>query len=217
MSSSRSLPTEAWKQPTLFAMANPRQRRKLHGQTKVKSSRRQKKNLKKMPPVKGPKALQEAWDRNKTIRQNYAALGLAETLDIHPTPGPSNAPALASASNTTTTSSSAQLPPGMGRILRDADGNVVKVILPDEIDLDAQPTPPQTQNTAVVSALEELASTSKAKLRYASTGERALMQELLRVHGPDYEAMARDRRRNTMQWTAGQLRRSAVKSGLAAY
>lgn len=31
------------------SMANPRQRRKRHGQAKVKSSRRQQKNLKKMP------------------------------------------------------------------------------------------------------------------------------------------------------------------------
>lgn len=70
-------------------MANPRQRRKRHGHAKVKSSRRQQKNLKKMPrmfidhpqldwqltalaAIRGPKALSDAWDETKTVRQKCA-------------------------------------------------------------------------------------------------------------------------------------------------
>lgn len=34
-----------------------------------------------MPTIRGPKALQDAWDKAKTVRQNYLALGLQHTLN----------------------------------------------------------------------------------------------------------------------------------------
>jgi len=63
-------------------MANPRQRRKARSSSykPVQHSRRGSKALKKHPPIMGPKALQDAWDKHKTVRQNYAALGLLHTL-----------------------------------------------------------------------------------------------------------------------------------------
>ncbi|KLO05904.1 hypothetical protein SCHPADRAFT_838751 [Schizopora paradoxa] len=63
-------------------MANPRQRRKARSSSykPVQHSRRGTKLLKKHPPIKGPKTLQDAWDKHKTVRQNYAALGLLHTL-----------------------------------------------------------------------------------------------------------------------------------------
>ncbi|KAH9060100.1 hypothetical protein EDB87DRAFT_1551613, partial [Lactarius vividus] len=63
-------------------MANPRQRRKARSSQKpVRHSRQAKKLLKKQPPIRGPKALRDAWDKHKTVRQNYAALGLAASLN----------------------------------------------------------------------------------------------------------------------------------------
>ncbi|EJD44128.1 hypothetical protein AURDEDRAFT_114405 [Auricularia subglabra TFB-10046 SS5] len=207
-------------------MANPRQRRKRHGQAKVKSSRRQQKNLKKMPPIRGPKALQDAWDKEKTVRQNYAALGLVESFSVtglapaqaeHQTPGGAAAAA------------AAPLPPGRGRILRDADGNVIGVELPQETDPDEAAVPvagpsrsqsqaqsQSSQPNPVVEALEDLASKNAPKSRHASRGEVSLMKDLQRTYGSDFDAMAKDRRRNVWQRTAGELRRSMSKCGLIA-
>ncbi|GAA5831574.1 hypothetical protein JCM11251_000754 [Rhodosporidiobolus azoricus] len=57
-------------------MANPRQKRKMRsGTAKVKTSKQSIKNKNKVI-VKGPALLAEAWDKKKTVRQNYAALGL---------------------------------------------------------------------------------------------------------------------------------------------
>ncbi|EEB92758.1 hypothetical protein MPER_08686 [Moniliophthora perniciosa FA553] len=64
-------------------MANPRQRRKARSSSyrPVSHSKNAKRNLKKMPPIRAPKVLQEAWDKRKTVRQNYAALGLIHDLN----------------------------------------------------------------------------------------------------------------------------------------
>ncbi|KAI6019679.1 ribosome biogenesis protein Nop16 [Pisolithus orientalis] len=69
-------------------MANPRQRRKRKsGHAPISHSRRAKKMLKKMPTIRGPKALQDAWDKAKTVRQNYLAFGLQHTLNPIPSGG----------------------------------------------------------------------------------------------------------------------------------
>ncbi|KAI0781053.1 ribosome biogenesis protein Nop16 [Trametes elegans] len=134
-------------------MANPRQRRKLRsGSHKpVHHSRRAKKLLKKQPPIRGPKVLQEAWDPHKTVRQNYEALGLTASLNPVasggterplPTRGEHDADRSEQqpeASTSTSTASPAKaaggaggVPKGYGKIVRDAEGNVVDVVLGDE-------------------------------------------------------------------------------------
>ncbi|KAF5391725.1 hypothetical protein D9757_001782 [Collybiopsis confluens] len=63
-------------------MANPRQRRKRSSNHRsVSHSKHAKRNLKKMPPIRAPKVIQQAWDKHKTVRQNYAALGLIHDLN----------------------------------------------------------------------------------------------------------------------------------------
>ncbi|GAA5872387.1 hypothetical protein JCM3774_004507 [Rhodotorula dairenensis] len=62
-------------------MVNPRQRRKrFSGTAKASASKRSLKNQKKVT-IKGPEELVKGWDKNKTVRQNYAALGLMPSLD----------------------------------------------------------------------------------------------------------------------------------------
>ncbi|SCV67294.1 BQ2448_5940 [Microbotryum intermedium] len=62
-------------------MANPRQRRKARsGTSKVSNSKKSVKNKHKVI-VKGPQVLVENWDRTKTVRQNYRALGLLPALN----------------------------------------------------------------------------------------------------------------------------------------
>ncbi|EIN07735.1 hypothetical protein PUNSTDRAFT_144287 [Punctularia strigosozonata HHB-11173 SS5] len=128
-------------------MANPRQRRKARSSSHkpVSHSRRAKKLLKKQPAIRGPKVLQEAWDPRKTVKQNYAALGLMHSLNPvasggmevdGPVAGPSNSSGTAGteteASTSTHSNSTTGLRPGFGRIVRDAAGRVVDVELGEE-------------------------------------------------------------------------------------
>ncbi len=63
-------------------------------------------------------------------------------------------------------------------------------------------------------ALDELAAASAAPVpRYTSQQEGAWLRDLVRKHGDDYEAAARDRRANLWQKTAGELRRMVKKAG----
>ncbi|GAA6003958.1 Nop16p [Rhodotorula paludigena] len=62
-------------------MANPRQRRKgRSGTAKTSQSKASRKNMKKVT-IKGPEILGLNWDKKKTVRQNYAALGLLPTMN----------------------------------------------------------------------------------------------------------------------------------------
>ncbi|GAA5861721.1 hypothetical protein JCM1840_005241 [Sporobolomyces johnsonii] len=150
-------------------MANPRQRRKQRsGTAKVKSSKQSLKNKHKVI-VKGPEELAKAWDKTKTVRQNYAALGLLSTLDPRQAGGLEHGVhtpfAVSSATPTTvqdleaaleaelsssssdeddddepvaSTSTAAppkkeeKLQPGMARIIRDEQGNIVKIVVGGE-------------------------------------------------------------------------------------
>jgi len=119
-------------------MANPRQRRKARSSSHkaVSHSRHAKRNLKKTPPIRGPKVLQDAWDKQKTVRQNYAKLGLVVTLDPSAHGGvekplgvaPSvqlsqeQEPAVASSTSRPT---NADVPSGFGRIIRDEAGSIL--------------------------------------------------------------------------------------------
>jgi len=114
-------------------MANPRQRRKARSSSHrpISHSRHAKRNMKKVPPIHGPKALQEAWDKQKTVHQNYAKLGLALNLNPLANGG------FERSSNTTiqepslvspamdTAEDEPCIPSGFGRILRDDTGNII--------------------------------------------------------------------------------------------
>ncbi|KAF6765051.1 ribosome biogenesis protein Nop16 [Ephemerocybe angulata] len=123
-------------------MANPRQRRKSRSSSykAVSQSRRAAKNLKKAPPIRGPKALQEAWDKHKTVKQNYARLGLIH--DLNPSaPGGSDKILVprygeeemaVDTPKEASSTSKAVVPRGHGRIIRDESGNVIGIELNEE-------------------------------------------------------------------------------------
>ncbi|KAF9483840.1 hypothetical protein BDN70DRAFT_873222 [Pholiota conissans] len=126
-------------------MANPRQRRKARSGTHrpVSHSLHAKKNLKKTT-IRGPKALQDAWDKKLTVRQNYANLGLVVTLDPSAHGGVEKQLGVGSSTQSSqrqqpdaSSSSSAQKPTanvstGFGRIIRDAEGKVIGVEMDEE-------------------------------------------------------------------------------------
>jgi len=131
-------------------MANPRQRRKARSSHKpVRHSRQAKKLLKKQPPIRGPKVLRDAWDKHKTVRQNYAALGLAASLNPRSSGGAERAAPVTQARTATNEvacingmeppplmsgGGSNDIPSGLGRIIRDETGQVVAVETGDELE-----------------------------------------------------------------------------------
>ncbi|KAJ1307249.1 hypothetical protein OPQ81_001362 [Rhizoctonia solani] len=227
-------------------MANPRQRRKSRSGTHsaVKQSRRAKKNLRKHPALKGPKALQDAWDKKKTVRQNYEAMGLVHSLnpvaqggtektllappsEPEPTPAPTAVP-------------SKPIPQGHGRIIRDENGTVIGVELPEETEapvvnqkgkeevwgeamddsdeeaekmISPEASEWGKKEKEVVSALEKLSASGVKTQRHASMHEIAWLKELVAVHGTDIGSMAGDLKRNVWQKTPGELKRAINKAG----
>ncbi|KAF8078104.1 ribosome biogenesis protein Nop16 [Lyophyllum atratum] len=244
-------------------MANPRQRRKSRSSSykPVSHSRHAKRNLKKMPPIRGPKVLQDSWDRKKTVRQNYATLGLVHTLNpsaaggIEPLEEQSQHIEESQIASTSQLKQPSQIPKGFGKIIRDEAGNVLRIEMPEEDDAppfekpeDMEMAEPgvddsvlrpwvidmgggekfklRTGDTNVVQALERISTTvnqnsttlsaplSDAGPRHASAGEVAYLERLVTKYGEDVERMARDRKLNPEQRTAGVLRRALKKAGL---
>ncbi|KAG2158153.1 ribosome biogenesis protein Nop16 [Suillus bovinus] len=124
-------------------MANPRQRRKAKSSSHktVSHSRRAQRLLKKMPVIRGPKALQDAWDKSKTVHQNYAALGLQFALTPTQSGGaertvipPKDSDGAGSAS-ATLESGSSTIPRGFGRIIRDESGDVIRIDLAESEEM----------------------------------------------------------------------------------
>ncbi|OBZ75947.1 Nucleolar protein 16 [Grifola frondosa] len=207
-------------------MANPRQRRKSRNNRVA---------------IHGPKLLQEAWDKSKTVRQNYEALGLVASLNPIASGGQSDLPA----SLRPAQPRAHGVPKGYGRIIRDEEGNVVDVELGDEdmedvvedAPLEDIPDPAQDAHLAewvalgsnsrkrtqdasaatsshVVDALEQMSELRRSRApRFTSSGELAVLRRLVGKYEEDVEAMARDRKLNVEQRTAGELNRAIRKAG----
>ncbi|TXT10757.1 hypothetical protein VHUM_02262 [Vanrija humicola] len=206
-------------------MANPRQRSKAKSHRSTKPSANQKRRihqkLRKAPPLKGPEALQEAWDKKKTVFQNYAALGLLPSIPVDkgarsqrvklPVAPPTDEDGDAAMADAAPATGS------FGRIIRDADGNIIDIVLDDEEEepAEAEAAAPKPLNVepAPLAQLESLAASAAPVVRHTSTAERMWLVSSVQKHGDDYEAMARDRKLNVWQKTPGELKRMVRKAG----
>ncbi|KAI5122044.1 hypothetical protein M0805_006029 [Coniferiporia weirii] len=250
-------------------MANPRQRRKTRSSSHkpVKQSRRTNKLLKKQPPINGPKVLQDAWDKHKTVRQNYAALGLAHSLAPTDSGGQEMTRVHAESGTAGKDKGMATemidnerergkregkpgIPRGYGRIVRDESGAIVDVVLEEEVSADGDEAAagvaagrpgrvagigrsalemdwllghgdakradldPDIRSKEVLRALDAVSATGTRRARTTSEAELKYLERLIAAHGQDYEGMARDRRRNVQQYSAGQIGRAVSKAGL---
>ncbi|GJJ12261.1 hypothetical protein Clacol_006502 [Clathrus columnatus] len=178
-------------------MVNPRQRRKTKAATH-----------KKTRPSRHAQVLQDAWDKKKTVRQNYAALGLARSLKPADSGGNETSLFSLTTLRTETVESSSEIRKNFGKIIRDAEGNVIDVQLPEkdpieeneDIPRDSHKEESLAKKSEVLQALEKIAQSSRPVQRFASDAETAALKRLINKHGSkNYEAMAKDLRLNPWQ------------------
>ncbi|KAH8928205.1 hypothetical protein BT69DRAFT_1346802 [Atractiella rhizophila] len=132
-----------------------------------------------------------------------------------------------------------------GRIIRDEKtGEVLKIVIDGEEEeeeekeemtpwgkpFDSLPPPPPSTSTShlpsessssnqtpfhdALTSLSRQAATQRQP-RHSSLAEKEWLKELVDVHGDDYAAMERDKRRNRSLKTKGEIRRLILREGLA--
>lgn len=121
-------------------MANPRQRRKARSSIgKLSKSKQSTKNSKKVN-VRGPAAIVDAWDVKKTLRQNYAAMGLLSSMNPRQKGGVEPVKVIKRLEGDeqelqqqeVRLGPNGEIPRGYAKITRDKEGNIVDVVFADE-------------------------------------------------------------------------------------
>ncbi|KAJ9101917.1 hypothetical protein QFC19_004998 [Naganishia cerealis] len=196
-------------------MANPRQRRKARSggrgaKPTAPALRRLHNKQNKAPMMKGPKALQDSWDKSKTVMQNYEALGLLSSVPLASSSRGLKGKGIAGQDEDLTDS----LVTGYGQIIRDAEGNVIDIILPEENEVEVEDDEGSKvekkveAKTAIAKKLEDIsAATNKPVIRHTSNNERDWLLSMIEAYGDDTEAMAKDIKRNVWQRTKGEIGR----------
>lgn len=77
----------------------------------------------------------------------------------------------------------------------------------------AHARPVECCGDSLLSALEQMSTDEVRPKRFTSGGEMVSLRRLVQRHGQDVETMARDRKLNADQRTAGELRRAIERAG----
>ncbi|TGZ81655.1 hypothetical protein EX30DRAFT_292446, partial [Ascodesmis nigricans] len=163
----------------------------------------------------GNEIIRQNWDPKQTLTQNYQRLGLSTRLNASgwcPIGGNATLPV---STKSDTLTQQATLTPGEARIIRDSDGNVLRIEHGPSADeaLDTEPAEEVKEvdtRTEVVKLLESLQPAPKRE-RTQSDREREWVEGLVAKYGREYKKMERDRRLNPMQQTAADIRRRVEK------
>ncbi|CAO1627152.1 unnamed protein product [Sympodiomycopsis kandeliae] len=187
------------------------------------SKRRQKQKLIKQPIIKGPEVLRSKWDNKKTVRQNYTALGLVPDLSLRPSGGQDDQ------LRPIESKKKGQLAQGLGRIVRDEEGNVIDIIeggqqeerdTPwgqsmngwEDVDGQEEDSEEEEESSELVQALENLPQ-PKPLARHVSELEAVWLLSLVEKHDEDLNAMAMDKRLNENQKTKGEIKNRINRAG----
>jgi len=212
-------------------MANPRQRRKARSSSHkaVSHSKRAKRLQKKMPSIRGPKALQDAWDPSKTVRQNYLALGLehdlnpvssggcevniTRTIDTNTRRPQTTSPDDLRSSVLQGPTVTSALPKGFGRIIRDPSGDVVGVELPSDEDVSPAPNWEQVIDPPVVTKESDLRKWAHDCRERSRGGGSKSMEDSIVQDLENLAASAIIRERHTSSGERSYLERLVSKYG----
>lgn len=144
--------------------------------------------------------IRDAWDARRTSAQNLARIGLCPAVNaITPVVAPSArrnaAAARARAEGAAAPAPTPAAPLGTGR-----DDVCDRAARADRADC--------AERADVARALEEQAARpERVAPRVMRPGEEAALAAMQAAHKDDYDAMARDIKRNYLQWTPAQLRK----------
>ncbi|KAK0626730.1 ribosome biogenesis protein Nop16 [Immersiella caudata] len=195
---------------------------------------------KKILNPQGNGVIAKNWDKKETLSQNYSRFGIVARLGK--TTGGVQKKITSSGGDTVTKSTPAPNPLAHKpldrgllqvrevKVERDASGRIVRIVretnplhdplndVEDEseieddgeewggIDVDAP---------EVLKELERQANAPvEARVRHQSERERDWLEDLVKKHGQDVDAMVRDRKLNPMQQTAADIRKRLKKAGL---
>lgn len=214
-------------------------RRKMNRSGVAKNTRRNN-NKDKFNPRSNP-VIAKHWDPELTAKQNYKKLGLAfrlsaasggeeKRLGVRPIQHGNMEESLYEeeeqqqqedeAAEELDPYAPANILEGTAKMVRDADGNVVKIVYGtkkiverDDAEDDAEDAD-EDDSTAkqVIGELEELARVPKRKeVRRMNELETARCRRLLAAYGDDYERMRWDRKLNPFQLSPGQLRKLLLR------
>ncbi|KAJ2780845.1 Nucleolar protein 16 [Coemansia javaensis] len=195
--------------------------RKKQRNPKLKSTRRRA-NKARTKRFAGHPLLREHWDSSLTVSENYRRLGLVSRLngvsggtatDITAAKGEGAAPAPAPLEGMSEEEIKRAIPRGYGYIERDADGNVVRVVVPDEdaggdpLDSDYEIAPEEAKKEGARLLEQYAAEHESRREKWMSIGERQKLQAFIDAHGADYNAMFWDKDLNRQQLTARQIQK----------
>jgi hypothetical protein len=139
----------------------------------AKKHYRKQKTLETIPPV-----LLKYWDKTKSIKENYDAMGLAGKVNV------------ASGKKTEEVDTAI--------INRDEEGNIlsIKEISREDIVPEIKPA---------IEDIENLASKNAPKTIFASKGQVEFIKSCIEKHGNNFREMARDKKLNILQLTESQI------------
>ena len=216
-------------------------RRKMNRSGVAKNTRRNN-NKDKFNPRSNP-VIAKHWDPELTAKQNYKKLGLAfrlsaasggeeKRLGVRPIQHGNMEESLYEEEEEAEEEAEEELDPyapanileGTAKMVRDADGNVVKIVYgtkkivkrddAEDADESADDDDDDDDSTAkqVIGELEELARVPKRKeVRRMNELETARCRRLLAAYGDDYERMRWDGKLNPFQLSPGQLRKLLLR------
>lgn len=180
-----------------------------------KATRHLKKKQKKVRITSNP-IIAEHWDHSLTLQQNYRKLGLRAKLG-NPSGGSEKMFTKDGVKDVEKTKDAFTKSSGVqeGRIIKDDDGNVIRVEMVEKKEYDDEDAEEWTgfeeDKTEVVKQLEEAAKHGYSKPHVQSDREKDWVQNLIDKHGDDYEAMFWDKKLNIYQQTVGDLKRRVFK------
>ncbi|KAF3171523.1 Nucleolar protein 16 [Orbilia oligospora] len=196
-----------------------RELQKKKNRSSINKVTRRKQNIRKRPNITGSKLVADSWDKNQTLAQNYARLGLTHRLKTA-TGGKEQHPSKAKDPNP---AKSNALGHQEARITRGEDGSILKVEYSknllydtlgggDDNDDDERETPSGLETeTDLVRALKHRATLEVKTERLQSDRETDWVQRLVAKHGDDYQAMFWDKELNIRQQSIGDIKRRIKK------
>lgn len=208
-------------------MGSVRQRRKAKSNVK-KVTRRTKDKARNINIASNP-IIEKNWDYNLTLKQNYKRLGLVGKLQrpaggieaslekpVFKHQGKQGQTPVEEINDEDLTED--DIPEGEARIIRDGNGEVLRVIygkkkpLSEDLELLDTPVEVEEAKTEVVKQLEAYAARPIApKERTQSEREVEWLERLYNKYGDDYARMKWDKKLNIYQQSEGDLRRRILK------